>query len=328
MTPRLVAGGILAITLALGAGDAAAASGMIVRVRSADPSLDDRLDAELATLGFTVKPVDGAEPGTDLGEIARANGAVAALRVDPGDAVELWVEGRAPGDPPVRETIPADPRRRGVAAVLALEALRAHLLQVQPGPANEPPRTSEPPPPSPPSPVPSARRWLWLQLAAGVDASPGGIAPAPELLFALRLEPRPWLSLGAFGAVTPLAARLDAPEGGALLRRAIVGAGIDLQKEFSRTTLAIGAGGALVLLFVEGTSPAAGYRARDAFTVTAGPLLRASASTALASSVRVRADLAAGATFPRTTITFADREGATWGRPFGLLTLGLEWGPL
>jgi hypothetical protein len=327
---RLVSSGLFALIIAVAGVDAGAAPRTIARVRSANPSLDERIDAELATLGFAVKRVDAADPGADLGDIARANEAVAALRVEAGDAVEIWVEGRTPGDPPTRETIRPDGRRPNVAAVLALEALRAHLLEVRPPLPSEPVRkTLAPPAPSPMSePATQRSRSLWFHLGAGADASPGGLPPGANLLLEVRLEARPWLSVAAFAAATPLATRLDAAEGGAFLRRAIAGAGIDLQKQLGRTTLSVGAGGAFLFLFVEGTSPAAGYGARDSSTVTLGPLLRSSAAIELVPPLRVRLELGVGVSFPRATISFADREEATWGRPFGLLTLGLEWGVL
>jgi len=302
-----------------------------VRVRSANTALDERLDAELSTLGFAVKGVDGGDPGLDLGTIARSNGAVAAIRVDPGDAVELWVAANRPGEPPIREVFPVDARRGwSQAAVQALEALRAHLLKVREEPPPAPPAKALEVGPPPPLPAPTlpARPWLWLHLAGGADASPGGLSPAAAVLLEARLEPRPWLSIAVFGAVAPLAARLDAPEGGALVRHAIAGAAADVQKHVSGATVSLGGGGAFVLMSVQGTDPAAGYGAQTASSVTVGPLLRSSASLEVAPALRVRVELAAGVTLPRSTISFAGREDATWGRPFGLLTLGAEWGAL
>ncbi len=178
----------------------------------------------------------------------------------------------------------------------ALEALRAHLLQIrsEPPPA---PTTPSPPPDAPasnppPAPLPSAasvgRPKLWLHVAAGVDASPGGIPPSVEALLEVRLEPVRWLSLAAFGAGTPAGAELDAPEGKATVHRILAGGAIDVQKHVARVSLAVGAGCALVPTFVQGAAPAAGYAARDTSSLTVAPLLRTSLSIAIAPVLRVR----------------------------------------
>jgi hypothetical protein len=325
---------VVVILLALGRREARAESPAIVRLRSSNPAFDERLDAELAALGFAVKGVDVGDAATDLAAIARANGAVASIRVSPGNLLELWVEPSQPGDPSTRETVRIDTRQGwDVAAIVALEGLRARLLEVRSGGRSAAVAASPSPPVSEPTPVsPSlatARRpWLWLHLAAAVDASPGGMSPAFDGFLEVRLEPRAWFSVGIFGAGTPLASSVEAPEGEALVRHAIVGFALDLQKQLSRVTVSLGAGGAFIPFFVEGRSPAAGYGAHDASADSLALLLRAAASVEVAPALRLRIAIAAGVTFPLVTISFADREEATWGRPFGLSTLGLEWGAI
>jgi hypothetical protein len=62
--------------------------------------------------------------------------------------------------------------------------------------------------------------------------------------------------------------------------------------------------------------------------VTAGPVLRAGAAIEMTRALRLRAEVLGCLTFPQAVIRFAGREVADWGRPVGLLTLGLEWGAL
>ena len=112
------------------------------------------------------------------------------------------------------------------------------------------------------------------------------------------------------------------------MRHAIAGAALDLQKQLPPFTLALGAGGAFVLFFVDGRAPAAGYGARDASADCVALFLRASASREVVPALRARIELFAGTTFPLATISFAERAEATWGRPFGLVTLGVEWGAI
>ena len=307
---------------------------VVVRVRSANGALDERFAAELSTLGFEVRDVEATDPDADLGAIARANGALAAVRASAENAIEIWVAAPHGLDPPIHEVI-RDPRRgRNVVTVLALEALRAHLIAIKPEPSPAP--TNPEPPPSPPSPPPPAAiapsppsdPRLWIHVAVGGEASPGGLSPAADLVVALRFEPRPWIALSVFGAWSPTSAQIGAVEGGASVRRSLAGCAFDLQARTGATTLSIGGGGALVFMAVRGQSPAAGYAGQDASLVTAGPLLRGGAAFAISSSFRLRTELTTGVTFPRATISFADREAAAWGRPFAMLTLGIEWGAL
>jgi hypothetical protein len=302
----------------------------IVHVRSSNAPLDKRLDAELGALGFTVSIVEPVDPSLDLEAVTRSHGGAAGIRVDSGDVVELWVLPTHAGDPPVHETVRVDAQRGWTAAaVSALESLRARLLEIRSAPLLPPPPPSVEPAPAPlpaPSSPPPPRRWLWLHLGAGIDASPGGSPPGADVLVEVRGEPCPWLSFGAFGAGTPLSAEIDAPEGRASVRRVLAGIALDAQGTLGPVTLAAGAGAALAPTFVHGTYAAPGFATRDSTSLSAAPVLRLSASFALAPPLRIRIALAGGATFPEATTTFGDHVVATWGRPFGLGTIGVEWG--
>jgi hypothetical protein len=142
----------------------------------------------------------------DLGEIARAYDAPAAVRVRGDDAIELWIRVPQEAGPAISETIRVDPRLGwNLAAVSALEVLRAHLLAVRPSPPPPPAPADVAPSPAPARdaapaiPAPRAPR-LWVQLAGGVEVSAGGLGPAAEILGEVRFEPRPWLAVGVFGA--------------------------------------------------------------------------------------------------------------------------------
>jgi hypothetical protein len=94
------------------------------------------------------------------------------------------------------------------------------------------------------------------------------------------------------------------------------------------THFAFGAGGAIARLASSGTTATPGFDTRDAVSVTAGPLVRAAVALEITPSLRARAALASGVTFPRAVVSFGGRDVADWGRPFALATLGLEWGAL
>lgn len=330
MKKRLLAACLIALFVALFAREAAADRAAIVRVRSSNAALDERLAAEIATLGFDVKDVEASAPGAALDAIARANGAVAVVRADEEGAIELWVAAPNGQDPPVHEIIRDPHRGRNVVTVLALESLRAHLIAVRRDEAPAPaPSPAPAPAPSPPIVLaPPREPWLWLHLAVAADASPGGLSPAADVLGELRVEPRAWIALSAFAAVSPTTAQLAGPEGGTSVHRSIAGAAADVQGRVGDTTLSLGAGAALVAMSLRGYGAAAGYVGQDASILTAGPMLRACGAFAIAPALRVRTELTSGLTFPRASVTFAGREVAAWGRPFGLLTLGMEWGAL
>jgi hypothetical protein len=313
----------------LAPGVATAAPPTVLRVHPTHSPLDERMAAELSRAGFEVRDVD-AGPRADLGEVARANGAAAAFRVDD-DALELWVEPRSPGQAPSRETIRVEGGRgMGVTAVAALEALRARLLPVAP--------QGSPPRPAPESPAPIVSKLtispaptaptLWLHMAVAAETSPGGLGPAGEVLAEVRVEPARWIALAALASFGPGAAHVSGPEGDAAVRRGAAGAAIDLQGRVGTATASVGAGAVIALLSVHGDAPAPGYAGTDDASVTAGPLVRLCLSLPLVPSLRIRAQLGGGATFPAAVVSFAGRQVATWGRPFALLSLGLEWGAL
>jgi hypothetical protein len=263
--------------------------------------------------------------------MARAIGARAAVRVvEQDDAIELWVQARAPADPPIHQLVPVNPRRGwGLAVVAALEILRAELLEVR---ERTVPPSPPPPPPAPekperlPAAVPAKAPLIWAHLAGGAESSPGGLGPSAELLGELRLQLGSWFDVGAFGAFSPVAAQVTAPEGIARSRHAIFGLAADVDARFGVVTASLGAGGLIALFWLNGDAPAPGYAGQNASITTAGPLVRACGSLDVTSSFRLRTELAAGATMPHAVIRFAGRQVADWGQPFVLLTLGLELG--
>ncbi len=311
-------------------GDAGAQE-TIVRVRSSKAALDERLSAELSTLGLSVREVGPIDPGASLEPLVRANGARAAVRVvEPDNVIELWVEARK-GEAAIHQRVPMDPRRGwNVAAVSALEILRADLLEVRdgtppppprPAPPSAPPRDGpEPPRPASPTPGPS----LWAHVAAGAQSSPGGLGVSTELLGELRLELASWLDVAALGTVSPIADQVTGPEGVARVRHSLVGGVADVRMRVQSVTASLGAGAMLGVFWMSAASVAPGYGGQDASLVTAGPWLRACASLDVTPAMRVRIEIGGGATLPHARIRFGGREVADWGQPFGLATLGLE----
>jgi hypothetical protein len=328
--PRHGIAGLFALALLFLATTARSEGEPILRVRSSNVALDERLSAELATLGLPVEEVDSPDPDVPLDQIARARGARAAVRVlEREGTIELWVVPRRAGAAPVHQNVAMDPRRGwNLAAVSAMEILRAGLLEVR-DPSVVPPepvqRTVEEvaspgPPPTPRAPV------LWAHAAAGAEFSPGGLGASGEVLGELRLEPLPWFDVAAFGAFTPAVAHVSGAEGVASARHALVGAVADARARIGGLTASIGAGGVVATFWMTGEAVSQGYAAQSASTVTAGPLLRVSGSLDVTPALRLRAEVGGGVTMPHAVVRFAGRQVADWGQPFGLVTLGLELG--
>jgi hypothetical protein len=223
------------------------------------------------------------------------------------------------------ERIPIDPGSGwSLSAVSALEALRARLL-ARPSTLRsraDEPRASTALPAAPHS---VDMRALWLRAAAGATYSPGGLGVLPELLLSLRVQPMARFSASAFSALDLSSAELVAPEGTASVRHTILGVTADLAgPETRRLHGSIGAGIALALLRVDGRTSEAAYRARVEHTFGVGPVLRTSAAAQLTATLALRLELLIGVSVPHAVVRFAGREVASWGLPYGLLTLGLE----
>ncbi|MEY4511771.1 MAG: hypothetical protein RLZZ450_3893 [Pseudomonadota bacterium] len=264
-----------------------------------------------------------------LEQIARDEHALAATRVaHDGSTLELWqaeVKGM-PALPATLQRIPVDAEDGwSVSALAALEALRARLLG---RPPDEPAARVVPAAQQTASMATSDRTpWLWLRVAMGAAYSPGGLGFHPQLLTALRLQAPAPFSADAFAALDLTSTGHREPEGAARVRATLLGLAVDIAApERRRVTAALGAGAALALLRVGGSAPEAGYSARTDRIVGAGPALRASAAARLSKWSRVRLELLAAITAPHAVVRFAGREVASWGRPFVLLTLGVELG--
>lgn len=292
-------------------------------------ALDARLTAELATLTLPVVVHELDAGAGELAKLADDAHALAAVRVTrDGTALELW---QAQLDGPSRQpaslqTILIDPDSGwSVAALSALEALRARLLA---SPRREATARVAPPAGStPPRPRPRLAPWLWLRAAIGAAYSPGGLGYHSQLLASLRVQPRSVLSASVFAALDLRSTTLREPEGAARVHTTLTGLVVEVVPLAQRhVTTALGAGAALAFLRVEGAAAEAGYVARAETIVGAGPVVRASAAARLANWYLLRVELLAAITTPRAVLRFADREVATWGRPFLLLTLGAEFG--
>jgi hypothetical protein len=291
-----------------------------------------QIEAELRTLGFSIKVVDAGsaagEPWRELRTIARASEAVAAIRVESQhQQVELWVADRATGKV-VQRTIqvddPASPQSRRTVAIRVVELLRVSLQELDlPGrpPEAEVEASSVPiqklKEPRPP-------RFM-LDLSPAVMGSPGGIVPSLNVLLGFRWMAHPHVGLALVGIVPTFASRLEAEEGVARIAIGAVGGGpvVPLVAPSARWQPELGAAAVALFLRMEGEAREP-YESNLDLVTTAGLLGRVGLGVAIHRRLRLRLDAMAGVAIPTPMVRFADRNVASWGRPLLLGAFGLE----
>lgn len=326
---RVVGVVLVGLVLTWGAAAAAADSGPLVVVVTSSPDAPfvRRLAAELSLFGYRVEVAARAAGDGDLNELLERSGGAALIAVDEGrQTAEVVVGDQSGGGPARHERERLDPRRRvdTNAAVLA-ERFRARLteLGISPAAAPELPPLEEPtrlePPPRP---VEHERR-LWL--AAAFGATSGGLGWLPDAQLELRAFPSKWLSTGAFGKWSPIAADVRSREGDSKVRLLSGGVLIDAYPLRGGVVVNIGLGAMLVRAGMAGEALAPYAGRDDSVLVPAGMF---EAGGALRLTPRVSAELRGfvGACSPRIGVRFAGRSIAEYGQPFFGASLGVGVG--
>lgn len=300
-----------------------------------------RISSELAEMGIAVRTYPPGSLEGDAGALAAIGariGAEAVIRLGEGGGAEVWTARF--GSNETVPVAPGDPEGR-MLAIAASELVRARLLGGDPPP--EPAAAPAPPgraavapaPAAPavaategvlPAPVrelparerPTRERPARLTAGIGPAVVAAGLTMAPTmnlLVGAALVIVRP-LSVELFG-VTPLVRATASVEAGSMrVHTALAGGGLQLGWSPGAGRVRLYAAPGFAALFVVlDADPAAGYEAREETAVAALPLLRAGASVALSS--RLRLDLAAfaGVALSELIVRMGDREAARFGRP-------------
>jgi hypothetical protein len=255
--------------------------------------------------------------------------------------VEVWIADRVTGKTVLRavDSDGSAPEPDAALALRAVELLRASLLEVAlptppRGEVPVPPEIRErlsiptPEPPAPPAP-PAAPAVPVFRIAIGLGAtaSPGGLGPAAALDFGVAWMPTDHIG-AAFFAVIPLSRpSVDGSPGTADFAAGLggIGARFQLTERTSRWAPTIDAGLAIVGLASTGVANR-GFTGGSAFAVTVAPYLRFGLAFAPTPRFRVRADLLGAVTAQSVSLDLAAREAASWGRPVGLLSAGVDVG--
>ena len=318
----------------------ASTTGTLVIVRTArDASIVTRVRTELAGSAFEIVEID-AGPGTAraaLEQIAAEYGASAVMRVRSEPAsVEVWsrsVASDAQGTIDLVTVPDGETHEDEVLALRAVETLRARSLTLAPAPSARAAQKPEPvastaqpaaetdvPEPDEPAPI---TPQLWLELAPAIVLSPSELGPQLGGLLGARAQLSSLVSMAGFAFVPLWREDLEAVEGSAHVATWLLGAAIDAQLRTRPWQLSGGAGIASVLTQMSG-SASAPFEGDDVLKTSAAPFLHGSLQLELGASVRACLRALIGFAAPAVVVRFEDRDIASWGRPFALLSLGVE----
>ncbi len=297
-----------------------------------------RLVAELESLGFAaviVDPGDAPASRAALEASARRAGAVAAIRAVPAErGVEVWIADRVTGKTVLR-VVPTegDVEADAALALRTVELLRASLLEISlpAPPAGEVPATPQlrarmdlPPPAAPAMP---AAPVLRIAIGFGPMGSPGGLGAAGVLDLGVA-----WMPSDHFGATLFAVIPLSRPDvagapGSADLAAGLGGLGARflLATRASRWAPTIDTGLAVVGLASKGSANP-GFTSSSAFAATAAPFVRFGLAFAPTPRFRLRADLLGAVLVQAASVQLAAQQFATWGRPVGLFSAGVDFG--
>jgi hypothetical protein len=153
--------------------------------------------------------------------------------------------------------------------------------------------------------------------------SPGGTGPTFGAAASVAYE-RPFWSAGAIGAVPLTDSQISGPEGSAHVSTLFSGGFGELALVRGTFRANAGLGLAAAMTKMRGAA-AAGYAGFDETIFVTAPFARFSAKLELGSAWRLGLVTMLGTALPHVSVRFADREVATWGRPYFLVaTLGIE----
>jgi hypothetical protein len=312
-----------------------------------DDRFAGRIRAEISGLGMlvlTLEPWRTAEPVGPLEEAARAQQAVAAIRMVPSrNGVEVWMADRTTGRSLLRQLVvdesPGGPNE-GLVALQTAELLRTSLLSAPPPPAPRPvvspPPTAPavPPPAVPPPPVVTAPASPAAAVKAGVQAgiggfyAPGGTGGELQAWFSVHRSFGGRLGLAVDFSLPLGSATLSGPEGSTRMRTHLGGVVLLAHAHAPAAFYASGGvGAALVRVGFDGETDNPMLTARSTSLVTGAGYLRGDAGLEAASWLRVGVRAVAGAALRHAGVRLAGNEAATWGPLFAaaFAVLDVSW---
>ena len=296
------------------------------------PALAHRLREEIEALGLDVELVPEQEPPEPLDARARAEGALAAIRITSSGsgAVEMTIVDRATGKIVSRRlaiSTPNDPAAAELIATRTVELLRASLMELS---AEHPSRGDVPVPAEvealAPSPAEPAGEWGTVSLGAGpalVYQPDFGFAPDAWLTLTLVTKSRVGVTAQL---LLPLAHEELATSAGQVTLLATqyrLGAVLEAGDSDALLTGRFQAGLLLARLDLSGVAEEP-YFVEDDALVAWGPWLGGALLLRMTPNFGALLGVEGALGFPRTVIRSAGREVSTWGRPVCTGRAGLE----
>ena len=306
-----------------------AAGSRVAVIGPPDAPVTRQLDAELGLLGFQVTHADAPETiaADPLRTLAADLDVAAAILVDSREnELDLWVVDRVTGKTTIRVIEVDDassPDAARIAAVRAIDLLRASFRELETEPA--PPEAEvAPAPPVRAAARPRAPRFA-LALGPAVGGSPGGVGATGHVAITFGYTPRRFVGLGVRGFAPIAGRRVASAEGAARLDIGWVTAGPRLRvlrpSGVAHLGFGLSAGPTFVGMRGEAADPYVG--GRD--LVVAGILeLDAELAFSVHPRLRIWLDGSLGTVLPEVGVRFAGRRVATWGLPLGVGALGLQ----
>lgn len=170
-----------------------------------------------------------------------------------------------------------------------------------------------------------ATQQLWLELAPAFAASPGGLGANVMGWAGVRYAFLPSVSAMAFGAMPMHSHEVVESEGRATVSTYLLGGSFELEwVRRAYGSAAAGIGATLLLTDMLG-APQAGYRGTSDRVTSAGPHVYARLDLALAPRWRIFATPLVGMSIPEVRVAFEQRVVRSWGQPWALLALGVEF---
>ena len=293
-----------------------------------DERVQRRLRAELDSLGFdVVERLPGATTDPQsLETIAREEQAFAAMRIGPSrGGVELWIVDRVTGKTVLREiSLAREQPLDEVIALQAVELLRASLLELSlrgstRGEVKAPPAVRRL------ALTPSDDERVALGFGAALVLSPNEATPTVHAVPSARLVLTRSLGVHAFALLPTFPYSIEASEGAADVSITMAALGVDASLGPTAASWRVRAGvsAALIQLRVVGVADPP-FGATSETLWLGAPLARLDLFYHLLPAFRVGSQLNFGVALPRAVITFAGREVASWGQPFGSAGIVLE----
>jgi hypothetical protein len=351
--PRWAAlGACLAALAALLPGAARADGPKVLFVAPEPTAFSARVRAEIEAMGFDI------EPGSAEIEAISSSGSIAAARVveHPSRRIELWIVDPATGHLTLRALVlPSPDDDEASQTVRASEQLRAFFqpLRAHAAPLVAPPPVVSVPvasvpvvsvpvvsvpvvsvpvintpvakPPvvtSSPIPAPAPRPRFVVGADLAVPFQPGG--PALHLGLKTRWMATEHLGLGGFLSIPVIGSTVKSTEGSASLTAPLLGLDVTaIANPTSRLALSASAGVALAWVRTSGFAEAP-YRGQTTGVVSAAPIVGAGMAPRLTERTSLYLDGRVGIALSPVDISFAGRRVATWGRPLGVLAIGVS----